>query len=392
VLVAHQNPRDKVPVTQVPQGWVFTNAITSLSPWGVDTPKGATSPPRVLDDPQQSYADPSDVVLSPDQRHAFVACAGADTVLVLRTDKFVSANYGPLASTGERPSSLPPVKDDLALSRRYVKLRMTAGANPRRLAISADGRTLVASNHLDDSLTVWRATADGWSDAQTVTLGTHPANAVRRGARLFHSGKMTFQGQFSCASCHPNGHTDGLSWDLPRDGFGNFLNTRSLLGVRDTAPYGWLGTSATLDERVRSTLQTTHQHFAKADEVSDLTAYLRSLAPPRPLPVSEEVRKAAVRGQALFEGKGRCSSCHHGPALDDRVTHDIGTRSEGDEQDRFDTPSLRGVSRSAPYLHHGRARELKDVFEAFDMRKRHGGMHLLNSTEKADLLSYLLTL
>jgi hypothetical protein len=33
-------------------------------------------------------------------------------------------------------------------------------------------------------------------------------------------------------------------------GVGNFKNTKSLLGVKDTAPYGWLGTSPTLEDRV----------------------------------------------------------------------------------------------------------------------------------------------
>ena len=54
---------------------------------------------------------------------------------------------------------------------------------------------------------------------------------------LFNSAKVTQFGQFTCASCHPNGGADGLNWDLPRDGIGNFKNTKSLLGIKDTAPY-----------------------------------------------------------------------------------------------------------------------------------------------------------
>src|SRR5207247_8385877 len=138
-----------VPTTQVAQGWVFTNAISSFSPWGVDTQAGSASRAKVLDDPGGAFADPADVVLSADQRHAFVACAGADAVLALRTDRFVSANYGPLSSAGHDRA-----RDDLALTRRYVVARLATQANPRRLALSGDGRTLVVSNHLADSLTV----------------------------------------------------------------------------------------------------------------------------------------------------------------------------------------------------------------------------------------------
>ena len=38
--------------------------------------------------------------------------------------------------------------------RRYVVARLATQANPRRLTLSANGRTLVVANHLADSLTV----------------------------------------------------------------------------------------------------------------------------------------------------------------------------------------------------------------------------------------------
>src|SRR4029077_11785928 len=83
---------------------------------------------------------------------------------------------------------------------------------------------------------------------------------VRQGEKLFHSGWLSFSGQFSCASCHPDAHADGLNWDLPADGFNNFYNTKSLLGNAATNPYGWLGKSATLRERFTGTLRHLFQH------------------------------------------------------------------------------------------------------------------------------------
>jgi len=62
---------------------------------------------------------------------------------------------------------------------------------------------------------------------------------------------MTSIGQFTCASCHPAA-ADGLNWDLSRDGIGNFLNTRSLRGVAETAPYGWHGTAPRLPTALRA--------------------------------------------------------------------------------------------------------------------------------------------
>jgi YVTN family beta-propeller protein len=382
VLVTHQKPRTRVPATQLSQGWVFTNAVSSFSPWGVDTEGQRDNRAKLLDDPVRAQTDPADVVLSPDHRHAFIACAGADTVLVLRTDRFVSANYGPLAPDGHTQD-----RDDLALTRQYVVARLTTQANPRRLALSGNGRILVAANHLADSLTVIDTAS--LRVLRHISLGGPALDAARRGEVLFHSGRMTFQGQFTCASCHPDGGSDGLNWDLPRDGVGNFLNTRSLLGVRDTAPYGWHGSSPTLADRVAGTLRTLQRHEPQESEVADLVAYLRSLDPPRPLPLRKSDQAAVKRGQALFEGKARCASCHRGEALHDVTPHDVGTRGPGDAHERFDTPSLRGVARTAPYLHHGRAATLEEVFTRYNPQRRHGAAHLLTRDELADLLAYL---
>jgi cytochrome c peroxidase len=237
--------------------------------------------------------------------------------------------------------------------------------------------------------------------------GVPPNDAVRRGEILFNSAKITFQGQFSCASCHPNGGADGLNWDLPRDGIGNFKNTKSLLGVKDTPPYGWLGTSPTLADRVLGTLRTVHRYEPSEAEVSDLVAYLESLpAPPSPLPLSPKGRggesaplappgrgvggegEAIARGKALFEGKARCAVCHSGPAGDDGKIHDVGTGTFPGE-DRFNTASLRGLSQTAPYLHDGRAATLEEIFTKHNPKQRHGDAHKLSSDEFRDLMAYL---
>jgi cytochrome c peroxidase len=387
-LLVHQKPRTNVPATQISQGWVFTNAVSTFSPWGVDTPPGGGNRARVLDEPHRGYADPSDVVLLPNERHAFIACAGADTVLALRPDKFVSANYAPLVigSDGNHPLG----KDELTLSRHYVVAKLPTGANPRRLALSGDAKILVAANHLGDSLTVIDTTK--LKVLRHIPLGGPKPDAARRGEILFNSAAMTFHGQFTCASCHPNGGADGLNWDLSRDGIGNFMNTRSLLGVKDTAPYGWLSTSSTLADRVTGTLRTTHHHEPQGSEVADIVAYLKTLSTPRPLPQKEADQPAIQRGMLLFQGKAKCANCHRRSALDDNVTHDVGTRVPGDFQDRFDTPSLRGVGRTAPYLHHGQAQTLQEVFTKYNPHRRHGAAHMLDAHELADLIAYLKSL
>jgi DNA-binding beta-propeller fold protein YncE len=377
-LIALQKPRTKVPATQISQGWVFTNI---LSPLALKVANAyPESGPKMLDEPNRGFADPSDVVVTALERHAFVACAGADTVLALRTGPFQKDKQIWAYSSG----------DDLTASRHYVVARLATQANPRRLTLSDDGKILVAANYLGDSLTVMDA--EKMRVLRHIPLGGAAPDAARRGEILFNSNKMTFHGQFTCASCHPNGGADGLDWDLSRDGIGNPMNTRSLLGVKDTAPYGWLGNSLNLADRVSGTLRTLHHHEPQGTEVADIVAYLKALPPPRPLPQGAADAPAIARGRALFEGKGKCMNCHRRAALDDDTGHDVGSRIQGDHQDQFDTPSLRGVARTAPYLHHGQAKTLEEIFMTYNPLRRHGAAHRLTPAELADVIIYLKSL
>jgi DNA-binding beta-propeller fold protein YncE len=382
-LLVHQRPKINIPTTQVVQGWVFTNAISLLPLLTANVlPLVGTV---ILDEPNRGFADPADVAVTPDGRLAFIACSGADTILALDLERV--QNY---LAKRVRNSEQYVAIDDLTASRHYVVAKLQTEANPRRLCVSGDGRTLVATNYLADSLSIIDVPA--LKVVRHIRLASAIPDAARRGEVLFNSGRMTFQGQFTCASCHPNGDADGLNWDLTRDGIGNFKNTKSLLGVRDTAPYGWEGSSPDLADRVRGTLRTLHRHEPTESEIADLVAYLRTLAPPRRLPERDADKSAIARGHAIFAGKGRCTECHNRVAFDDGLRHDIGTRGMGDTQDRFDTPSLLGVARTAPYLHDGRAETLEEVFRKFDEKKRHGTAHSLTIEELADLIAYLKSL
>ncbi|REJ65128.1 MAG: hypothetical protein DWQ31_19145 [Planctomycetota bacterium] len=73
---------------------------------------------------------------------------------------------------------------------------------------------------------------------------THPV--VKRGRLAFNSALASTTQTFSCASCHPDGHTDQLLWVLktPIVTGGNQIMPRSTMpirGLRDTAPFHWDG-------------------------------------------------------------------------------------------------------------------------------------------------------
>ena len=400
-LAVHLVPKSHLPSTQIEQGWVFTNAISFLSLEG--PPCTVTLP---LDLRTEGFANPEGVAITPDGSKAYVAHAGADVVSVIDVPALLTtvetAKREAAKSQGDH---LTPVEsadatnimiDDLRLTRRYVRARIPVGANPRAIAVSPDGRLAAVANRLDDSVSLIETITDAVIETiSLVRAGDRPVssedNLLLEGERLFHSGRLSFSGQFSCASCHPDGHADGLNWDLPADGFNNFHNTKSLLGNALTAPYGWLGTSPTLRDRFTGTLRHLFQHEPTESETTALEAYLLQLrSADRVAGPAAEQLPAIARGKSLFEGPAGCVLCHSGPKHTDRKLHDVGTGSDGEME--FDTPALERISTTAPYLHDGRAATLDDVLTRYNAAGLHGRAADLSAGQLADLVEYLKSL
>ncbi len=91
--------------------------------------------------------------------------------------------------------------------------------------------------------------------------------------------------------------------------------------------------------------------------------------------------KSAIKGMNLFFGKARCAICHNGPAFTDSNFHNIGVKPvkplkrdlgrynvTKDENDKgaFKTPGLRHISHSAPYMHNGSEKTLRQVIEFYN--------------------------
>lgn len=81
----------------------------------------------------------------------------------------------------------------------------------------------------------------------TIPLQDPTDPAIKRGRIAFTTASSSSTGTFSCASCHPDGHTDQLLWVLntPIVTGGNQIMPRSTMpirGLRDTEPYHWDGT------------------------------------------------------------------------------------------------------------------------------------------------------
>jgi mono/diheme cytochrome c family protein len=125
-----------------------------------------------------------------------------------------------------------------------------------------------------------------------------------------------------------------------------------------------------------------------------LRAYQFSLVAPQPVADSYDV-DAAARGQALFEGKAQCASCHAGTSFTDapalHAAAEIG--AEPNEAARsatgkYRTTPLRGVARHAPYFHDGSAATLSEVVAHYDSVLALS----LTGDEALDLVEYLKSL
>ena len=102
---------------------------------------------------------------------------------------------------------------------------------------------------------------------------------------------------------------------------------------------------------------------ADADCVDD---YLMTLTPvPSPYLVNGELSDKAKEGRKVYE-KLKCNDCHSGPYYTDMKMYRIGDDIEFEAG--WDTPTLREVWRTAPYLFDGRAATMEDVFKIH----RHG--------------------
>lgn len=377
---------------------VFSNALGVEFPYQSSTPvaPGASNSGALgfagggfqltgsLDTDRSGAADPSDAVWSAPAAYLFVAAAGSDAVLALKT-KPVQATAREVLQSPAEPSDFGGwggLRTRVVQMHNRTPLVLRTQSNPRRLAMSDDGRTLVASNVLSDSLTVIAVDGPTPRVVKHLSLRGPPADAARRGEILFHSSRLTFNGRFTCASCHPGGGSDGRVWDTPSEDPGP-RRTKPLFGVRDTAPYGWHGDSVTLADRVRKTLGKLHRFTPSPAQVDDLVAYLASLPPPKPKFVPDDARESLERGRELFEGQARCAKCHVGDSLQDGDLHDVGLGGS------FRTPSLRGVADRHRLLHNGRAWQVEDVFQQANEQKRHGAAHTLSKEEFADLMTYV---
>lgn len=310
---------------------------------------------------------------------------------------------------------------------------LQTGRVPESALLDAASRRLFVLNFLSRSLSAYDVApvlAGGSGSTllgETSLVSVEPlAPEVLRGKQIFYdavSTDLNLAGYMSCASCHLDGGQDGRTYDFSAPMGEGLRNTIELRGRRGMG-HGRVHWSGNFDEihdfegQIRllgkgtglmsdSAFNSgTHSESlgnpkgGLSSDLDDLSAYVSSLGtfPPSPYRNGDgSLTAAAVAGRAHFQALA-CASCHGGDDFTDSslgTLHDVGTLTANSGQrlggtlGGIDTPTLRGVWNTAPYLHDGSAATLKDVLLTRNPAGAHGAVSTLNASEVDELVAYL---
>ena len=393
-LMSLIRPKNLVPTVQVERGWMMNHGFGIIEQGGKQR-----IIELLLDEPNSYYSDPFDIVVSKDGKKAFVSSSGVDRISVINLDsvRAILQKY--------TEEELSYYSNDLTFSRHYIEKRIPTGSSPKGLALSSDGTRLYVAEQLDDKI--------GVIDMQTLEKlesfdlgGPKKITVARRGRQVFTNAGGTFQNQYSCYTCHPDYHEDGLVYNMAGKGMGrNMTNVQSLREINHTAPFKWNGLNQSVykqDGMRFSTVLTRTEAFSYPD-LNALTSFiLTGIKNPPNLIYNPkgELTAAELRGKEIFErtvdnmGKeipenGRCVTCHPAPYFSNFKPADVGTLAETDDSIQFDTPHLNNVFMSPPYLHDGRAKTLEEIWTVYGSDDKHGYVNDMTKMQLNDLIAYL---
>lgn len=348
------------------------------------------------------------VAFSPVGNYAYVLVQPDNWIGI--TDAYTGANLSGIKEVGKAPDGLVILPNGKLFVSSYLS----------REVIAYDLSTSIAS--IDHTAPQPLATI------RTTDNEPLPAD-VLLGKQVFFNAadtRMGHAGYWSCASCHFGGLSDGRVWDFTDRGEG-LRNTKTLLGARGTGD-GRVHWSANMDEiqdlerDIRDSFGglgfMTDSHFGShkdaagvyepfgppaagvSAELDALAAYFATFdqVPRSPFRNADgSFTKDALLGREVFLKSG-CGECHAPPNYTDSTMtgglHDVGTLLPtsgfrlGGQLTGIDTPTLKGLWQSAPYLHDGRAATLLEIFTTYT-KDRMGIVSNLTDAELGQLVRYL---
>jgi cytochrome c peroxidase len=295
------------------------------------------------------------------------------------------------------------------------------------------------------------AIVSGCSSSSTEKITTES----QLGEKLFFDPILSRDSSISCASCHKPEFAFADNQALSKGVFnrvGN-RNTPSTMNQSNRNAYFWDGRSETLEEQALGPMENhvemdfplslTVKRLQKNKDYLQAFQYVYGHTPSkellaqaiasfeRTLETSKSVfdkyvngddttlmSESAKRGLTIFNTKAKCFDCHFGVDFsgnDQFKNIGLYNGKELDDQGRFlvtgnpkdlgafKTPGLRNIAQTAPYMHNGRFRDLREVIDYYNnpdafisnsinrdslLKKPLG----LNDEEKKDLENFLLSL
>lgn len=246
-----------------------------------------------------------------------------------------------------------------------------------------------------------------------------PVNGVELGERLFKDPILSLDRTISCASCHIPEFAFADTARLSK-GVGGKLgerNTPSVMNMASRPYFFYDGRAATLEEQVYHPIRNpVEMNLAVKEAVKRvqndknyrqwfkkiygkkpdsayiglaLATFMRSLESVGDAPADLWIRKtdtlhemseSALRGRLLFLNKAKCFDCHFSPDFtgdefrniglyDGKLNNDVGRfaiTKDSTDLGKMKVPGLRNVGRTAPFMHDGRFKTLKEVVDFYD--------------------------
>lgn len=248
----------------------------------------------------------------------------------------------------------------------------------------------------------------------------NPYSAAKEelGETLFFDPRISASGTIACASCHdPDlGWSDGRQRSFGHERRRGRRNSMTVLNVAFYDHLFWDGRASSLEEQALTAIAGRSEMNMKLDEItkriepveayrerfeesfgddeitarriveavatfergitsrtSDFDRFLNGDV--------DAMTDRQIYGMHLFRTKARCMNCHNGALLSDDKFHNLGQSHlgrpsqdlgrflvTGDTSDvgKFRTPSLRDVTYTSPYLHHGLIFRLREVLDMYN--------------------------
>ena len=240
------------------------------------------------------------------------------------------------------------------------------------------------------------------------------------GKKLFFDPRLSKSGQISCANCHNSelAWTDNITRSFGHDRQNGSRNAMTIINSGYATSLFWDGRATSLEDQAHFPISdplemNEHTDFAveklnKIQGYSDLfkesfgtstitlenvqkaiATFERTLTSGKRSKFdkfisgnSEVYTDEEVLGLHLFRTKAQCINCHNTPYFSDNQFHNdgqtlFGTKDEDfgrynvtknkEDIGKFRTPTLREVSRTGPWMHHGHFPSLLDVVEFYNL-------------------------